>query len=148
MHATAPGTTISTPEFVSKAIESNMFEVQSARLAEQRGDRQEANFARQAVRDHTKATDDLKAMVNSGKVNARIPTALDAQRQQKLAQLQNFWGSSFDRTYGQDQRQLHQNEIDLFQRYTQNGDNPALKQWAAKMLPELKSGLVVAQMLG
>jgi hypothetical protein len=31
-------------------------------------------------------------------VNAKIPTALDSEHQQKLAELQNLRGSSFDRT--------------------------------------------------
>ncbi len=67
-------------------------------------------------------------MVNTGKVNAKIPTALDSEHQQKLAELKNMWGSSFDRTYSQDQRQTHRNEINLFQQYAQSGDNPALRQ--------------------
>lgn len=40
------------------------------------------------------------------------------------------------------------NEISLFEHYAQNGDNATLRQWATKMLPELKSHLVYAQILG
>jgi putative membrane protein len=146
--ATLAGTTISTPEFVNKIILSNMLDDQAARLAEQRGNNTEQNFSRQVVLDHTKATNALKTMMNTGKVNADIPTALDCEHQQKFAELQNLWGQSFDDGYSRDLLQSDQNEISLFEHYAQNGDNATLRQWATKMLPELKSHLVYAQLLG
>ena len=144
--ATPASPTISTPEFVTKAIESNMFDVRAARMAERKGAHE--NYARRDVRDHTKVTDDLKMMVNTGKVNAKIPDALDNDRQAKLDELGKLWGRSFDDAYNRDQRESDQNEIGLFKQYAQNGDNPALKQWATKMLPELESNLIDAQRLG
>jgi len=146
--ATPTSPTISTPEFISKAIESNMFDVRAARMAEQKGDSGDGNFARLDVLDHTKVTDDLKMMVNTGKLNAKIPSALDSDHQAKLDELGNLWGKSFDDAYSRDQRESHQNEIGLFQQYAQNGDNPTLRQWATKMLPELKSHLIYVQTLG
>jgi putative membrane protein len=145
--ATLTGTTIATPEFVKKAVLSNMLDDQTARLAEQRGDSTEQNFARQVVLDHTKATNALKMMVSTGKVNADIPTAFDCEHQQKLTQLQTLWGQSFDDAYSKGLLQSDQNEISLFEHYAQNGNNANLRQWATKMLPELKSHLVYAQIL-
>jgi predicted outer membrane protein len=63
--ATQASPTISTPEFVTKAIESNMFDVRAARIAAWKGAHE--NYARRDVHD-TKVTDDLKMMVNTGKV--------------------------------------------------------------------------------
>jgi putative membrane protein len=143
-----PSPTISTPDFVNKAIESNMFDVREAQMAEQKGDSVDRSYARPDVLGHTKLIDDLKGMVNTGKVNAKIPGAVDNDQQAKLDELGNLWGKSFDDAYSRDQRESHQDEIDLFQQYAQNGDNPTLKQWAAKMLPELKSHLTSAQGLG
>jgi putative membrane protein len=97
---------------------------------------------------HSKATNALKTMVNAGKVNADIPTALDCEYQQKLAGLKNLWGQSFDDAYIRDRLQGDQNEISLFEHYAQNGDNATLRQWATKMLPEVKSHLVCAEILG
>jgi len=146
--ATLTGATISTPEFVKKAILSNMLDDQGARLAERKGDSTEQNFARQVVLDHTKATNALKTMVNTGKVNGQVPSALDCEHQQKLTELQNLWGQSFDDAYSRNLLQSDQNQISLFEHYAQNGDNAALRQWATKMLPEMKSHLVYAQLLG
>jgi putative membrane protein len=146
--ATPPSASVSTPEFVNKAILRHMFNVQAARLAEQKGDPREGNFAPEVILDRTKANDDLKMMVNTGKVKANIATALDSEHQQKLAELQNLWGSSFDKAYSRDPLQGDRNEISMFEHYAQNGENAALRQWAAKMLPELKSHLIYAEMLG
>jgi putative membrane protein len=143
--ATPTSPAISTPEFVNKAIESNMFDVRAARMAEQKGDSPDRSFARPDVLGHTKVTDDLKMMVNTGKVNAKIPSALDSDQQAKLDELGHLWGKSFDDAYSRDQRESHQSEIALFQQYAQNGDNPALKQWATEMLPELKSHLITSK---
>jgi putative membrane protein len=146
-NATLTGTTISTPQFVKKAVLSNMLDNQAARLAEQRGDSTEQNFARQVVLDRTKTTNALKMMVSTAKMNADIPTALDCEHQQKLTELQNLWGQSFDDAYSKGLLRSDQNEISLFERYAQIGDDATLRQWATKMLPELKSHLVYAQML-
>jgi hypothetical protein len=35
----------------------------------------------------------------------------------------------------------------MFEHYAQNGESVALRQWARKMLPELKNHLVYAEML-
>ena len=142
----ASSLTISTSEFVNKVIESNMFGVRAARMAEQKGAHE--NYARRDVFDHTKVTNDLKMMVNDGKVNAKIPGALDNDRQAKLDELGKLSGKSFDDTYNRDQRESYQSEIGLFKVYAQNGDNPTLKQWATEMLPALESNLIDAQRLG
>jgi putative membrane protein len=144
--ATPASPTISTPDFVNKAIESNMFDVRAARIAERKGAHE--NYAQRVVREHTKVIDDLKMMVNAGKVNATIPGALNNDRQAKLDELGKLWGKSFDDAYNRDQRESYQKELGLFKQYAQNGDNPTLKQWATKMLPELGSNLIDAQRLG
>jgi putative membrane protein len=146
--ATPTSTAISTSEFVKKAVLSNMLDDRAARLAEQRGDTTEQNFARQVLLDHTKATNALKTMLSTRKVIADIPTVFDCEHQQKLTELQTLWGQSFDDAYSRGLLQSDQNEISLFEQYAQNGDNTTLRQWATKMLPELKSHLVYAEMLG
>jgi putative membrane protein len=137
--------TISTQDFVNKAIESNRFDVRAARIAAWKGAHE--NYARREVHD-TKVMDDLKMMVNTGKVNAKIPDALDNDRHAKLDELGKLWGQSFDDAYNRDQRESYQNEFGLFKQYAQKGDNPALRQWATKMLPGLESHLIDAQRLG
>jgi putative membrane protein len=54
-----------------------MFEIESSKLAEQKGNAQETTFAQQMVTDHTKTSTELKELVNSGKVKTELPRSLD-----------------------------------------------------------------------
>jgi putative membrane protein len=64
-----------------------MFELQSSKLAEQKGTAQEKRFAGQMITDHTKTTNDIKGLVNGGKVKAEIPATLDSSHQSMLDKL-------------------------------------------------------------
>ena len=72
---------------------------------------------------------------------------MDPKHTQMLEQLRNASGDQFDRLYATIQVQAHQEAVSLFQNYAQNGDNPQLKQWAQKTLPDLQKHLQEAQKL-
>jgi putative membrane protein len=138
---------ISTPDFINKIVMGDMWDVRAARLAEQKGDRSDKTFGQTEITTHTKLTDDLKAMVDSGKVHATIPTSWDNEHQQRFDQLSKMSGKQFDEAYNKDEVQNHENMVNTLQQYAQNGDNPDLKQWASKMLPEVKQHLNKAENL-
>ncbi len=116
----------------------------SSRLAERHGDRTDRKFAEHMVADHTKLSDQLKSLVTSGKVKADLPTALDADHQQKLDELRKLTGRQFDDAYNRAQLDGHQEAVALFEQYAANGDNADLKQWASQTLPRLKEHLSMA----
>ena len=139
---------ISTQDFVNKAAQTNMFEVQAGQLAEQKDQRQpDQKFAKRMVKDHSKAGDQLKSLVDSGKVEAQLPASLDEAHQQKLDHLQTLSGKQFDKAYDEAQKQGHKDAIATFQNYARDGHNAALKQWAQKTLPTLKEHLSMAKKL-
>lgn len=70
---------------------------------------------------------------------------MDAEHQQMMQRLQSARGAEFDRTYMQQQVQAHQQAVDMFTSYSQQGDNAQLKQWAGKTLPTLQQHLQRAQ---
>jgi putative membrane protein len=142
------GVTPTTPDFVKEAAISDMFEIESSKLAEQKGNAQEKTFAQQMVTDHTKTSNELKDMVKSGKVKAELPTALDSSHQSKLDKLKGQSGKDFSSNYSSDQVSGHKDAVSLFERYAKGGDNPELKDWAGKTLPTLKHHLELAQELG
>lgn len=124
---------ISTPDFVNRVIMSDMFDTQAAKIAEQKGDSSDRNFARREAVVHAKATDGLKAIVTSGKVkDASVPTALDSEHQQRLDRLQKLSGKQFDEAYNKDAVQNHDNLIAMIEQYARNGNNTDVKQWASK----------------
>jgi putative membrane protein len=67
-----------TEDFVLEAASSDMFEIESSKLALERSDEKTKGFAQMMLADHQKTSDELKAMVTSGKVKASIPTAMSS----------------------------------------------------------------------
>jgi putative membrane protein len=135
-------------EFVNKVAISDMFEIQSSQLAlSKQADVDTKPFAEKMVTDHQKTSSELKSLIDSGKVKATLPTALDAQHQKMLDELKVKSGKDFDQSYDQIQVKAHQDAVALFEAYARGGDNPDLKSWAAQTLPHLKEHLSMAQKL-
>jgi putative membrane protein len=145
--APALGISPSTEEFVRTVAVSDMFEIESSKLAQQKADAKSKSFAGQMISAHTKTTSELKSLVQGGKVKAELPTALDSSHQGKLDKLKGLSGADFDTEYDSMQRDAHKDAVSLFQRYAKGGDNPALKSWAAKTLPHLQHHLKMAEQL-
>ena len=143
----ALGVAPATTDFVQQVAISDMFEIQSSKLAEEKGNAAEKSFAKQMIADHTKTSTELKSMVSSGKLKAELPTKLDDAHQSKLDKLKAADGAKFSSAYNDDQVSAHQDAVSLFQRYAKGGDNAELKNWAGKTLPTLQHHLDMAQKL-
>src|SRR5438067_11290721 len=65
-----------TADFVKEAAMSDMLEIESSKIAQQKGNGPEKKFAEQMITDHTKTSSELKSMANSSNLKADIPTAL------------------------------------------------------------------------
>ncbi len=141
------GTAPSTQDFVQEAAMSDMFELQASQLAVERGDPQTIEFARQMIADHQKTSEELKAFVMSGHVKAELPAGVSAKQGKVLAKLKDLQGTEFSKEYRSDQQSAHEDAVDLFKRYAKGGDNPTLKDWAAKTLPALEHHLKLAENL-
>jgi len=139
--------TASTPDFVSKVAQSDMLEIQSSQFVAPNADADTKPFAERMIRDHTVTTNELKELIQSGKVRAELPSKLDAAHQKKLDDLKRLSGRDLDREYDRMQLQAHQEAVDLFGLYARTGDNNDLKAWAAKTLPHLQEHLAMAQKL-
>ena len=141
----ALGITPSTKDFVMIAAMSDMFELESSRMAENKGDAAAKTFASQMIVAHTKTSDDLKNLVSSAKIDAAIPAKLDDTHQKKIDRLTAANGADFNKMYRSDQVDAHKEAVSLFKRYADGGDNPQLKAWAAKTLPDLQNHLKMAE---
>jgi putative membrane protein len=142
----ALGVSPSTPDFVKQVAISDMFEIESSKLAAQKADAETKKFASKMVADHTKTSTELKAMVK-GLDNAPLPTAMDSSHQGKLDKLKGLSGDQFTKQYRADQVAAHKDAVSLFDRYSKGGDNEKLKGWAAKTLPGLQHHLEMAEAL-
>ena len=139
------GISPSTPDFVKEVATSDLFEIQSSTLAQQKGNAAEKSFAGQMITDHTKTSTELKQLVSSGKVKADVPTVLDRSHQSKLDKLKDASGKDFNSDYASDQVSAHKDAVSLFERYAKGGDNSDLKDWVSKTLPTLKHHLEMAE---
>src|SRR3954462_11482299 len=143
----ALGISPTTADFVKEVAISDMFEIESNKLGQEKGNAAEKSFASQMVTDHTKTSTELKGLVTSGKVKAELPTALDSSHQSKLDKLKDASGNNFSSEFNSMQVSAHKDAVDLFERYAKGGDNADLKEWAGKTLPALKHHLEMAQAL-
>ena len=139
------GISPATEDFVKQAAMSDMFEIQSSQLAQERGNAAEKSFAANMIKDHTKTTSDLKSMVSGGELKMALPTELDSSHQSKIDKLKSLKGADFSSRYESDQVSGHKDAVSLFERYAKGGDHPKLKEWADKMLPTLRHHLEMAQ---
>ena len=89
------GISPTTADFVKEAAISDMFEIQSSQIAQERGNASEKTFAATMIKDHTKTSEDLKSMVSSGDVKAELPTARDSSKQSEVDKLKSLKGADF-----------------------------------------------------
>lgn len=141
----ALGMAPTTQDFVTEAAISDMFEIQSSKLAEGRTTGPTKQFAEKMVADHTKTTSELKPLAE--KAHANPPAALDDSHKQMLDKLAGLKGDDFAKQYHEDQDKGHKEAVSLFDRYSKGGDNAELKAWAGKTLPTLQDHLKMAQNL-
>src|SRR6201996_7698504 len=119
-----------TEDFIKEAATSDMLEIDAAKIAEQKGNADEKQFAQQMITDHTKTSDELKSLVPADKKSA-LPTALDESSQKKLDKLRATKPEDFAGQYDPMQVSAHKDAVSLFERYAKGGEDPKLKDWAA-----------------
>lgn len=129
------GASPNTQDFVTEAAISDMFEIQSSKLAQEKKDTKTDEFAKKMIDDHTTSSDAIKNMVQSGKVKADIPASIDSKHQSMLDKLKGLNGDDFEKQYRSDQISGHKDAVDLYKRYAKGGDNADLKAFAEKTLP-------------
>ena len=135
-----------TEDFIKEAAMSDMLEIESAKIAEQKGNADEKKFAAMMVTDHTKTSTELKEMLPAD-LKSAVPAALDDASQKKLGKLRDAKPENFAGEYDPMQVSAHKDAVSLFERYADGGDNPKLKDWAGRTLPALKHHLEMAQTL-
>ncbi len=136
-----------TKDFAAEVANSDMFEIESSKLAQANGDAKIKPFADKMIADHTATSSELKSIAGGGKINVSLPTALDKSHQSKLDKLKGLKGEDFVREYESEQVSAHKDAVSLFERYSKGGDNASLKAFASKTLPKLQEHLTMAQNL-
>lgn len=132
--------------FVEKATLSNMFEIESAKLALERSKVQPIKDYAQAILDaHTASASELAPLASAALVTA--PTQLDSGFQSQMKQLQDASVEDFDDRYLDQQTEVHENTASLLKDFSANGKDAQLQAFALKMLPVVEAHLTQAKAL-
>lgn len=129
---------ITPQQFVDRAAVSDMFEIESSRLALQRAQLPATrSFAERMVMDHAAGSTRLSQLVAGSTLT--VPMALDPEHEKMLARLVAASPMEFDAAYIQAQQTGHKAAVEMFTNYVALGTEPALKAFAADMLPTLRN---------
>ena len=136
--------TVDTGAFVSNASQSDMYEVQAARIAQKRSTNAEVKaFAKAMETAHTKMSADMKLLVQAA---GQTPAAgLDHRRSGFIDHLNQASEADFDKTYIDQQVAAHKEALDLMQGYADHGSDAGLKGGAQTAVPMVRAHLSKAQ---
>lgn len=145
--AASPAQSLTSEDFVKKASQDGMLEVEVGKVALAQGSNGEVKaFAQRMVSDHSKANDELKTIAN-GK-NISISDKLDKNHQAKLTALKAKHGADFDKAYSTEMMKGHEQAVALFkQASTSSTVNADLQLFARKTLPTLQEHMQLAMKL-
>jgi putative membrane protein len=135
--AVTPAAVMNASEFATKVAVSNKFEISSSELAiEKTGNEAVKTFADQMVADHLKAGENFATAAASEGITP--PDTLDQQHQSILDRLSGLEGEEFDTAYIKAQQDAHDEAVALFESYSTEGAEGALKEFARTTLPTLQ----------
>jgi len=131
-------------QFMFRAAQSGMAEVQLGQLAVQRAASNEVRqFGQQMIQDHTQANAQLMQLFRQKGIPA--PQDIGQQHQAIQAQLSNLSGASFDQAYMNYMVQEHGQDVSLFEQEAQQGQDTQVRTWARQTLPTLQAHLQQAR---
>lgn len=134
----AAGKVTESTDFVGRVTFSDLFEVRSSELALERSKSQEIRlFAERMIADHKASTEALMQAATQDSVAASQPTEVDSEGAEKMDQLRGAT-DNFDIIYQRMQIETHDEAIALFKSFSEGGETPALRSFAAEMLPKLQ----------
>lgn len=133
-------------DFMQKAAAGGMLEVQLGQLAAEKATVPEVkNFGQMMASDHGNANDQLRAIAQQLQVS--LPTALPADKQQKVNDLQALSGEAFTSKYIDEMIADHQADISLLQGAQPRVSDPQLKRWIDSTLPVMQKHLQEIQQI-
>ena len=120
--------------YVAKAGASDLFKRQSGALMAKSTNPSVRSFAAMMIKDHAASTADIRAAATKAKTKV-APPALEPMQAKNLAALRASTGTARDKLYIEQQKAAHAAALSLQQGYAQEGDVPALRAVAAKIVP-------------
>ena len=126
--------------YVEMAAASDLFEIQSGRMAAERAQNPAVRaYGQMLVDHHQRTTAQLSA---AAMASGTMPTPdLMPMQAQMMAELRTASGANFDRVFVRQQVQAHEMALALHTNYAARGDTPALRAVASAAAPVVRQHL-------
>jgi putative membrane protein len=145
--ATDPMSPLSAPGYMRMAASSDMFEIESSRIALVNSQSpQVRSFAQMMIDHHTRTTQELTTVATQARFAPPAPQMLPPQMA-ALDRVRAAQPGEFDSVYKREQIAGHQEALSLHRSYGAQGDTPALREFANRTVPIIESHLGQAQNL-
>jgi putative membrane protein len=132
--------------FTARAALNDMYEIESGRMAlEKSQDNDVRRFAQMMLDDHTRTSNEGRAVIAQQGVQVTLPSRLDEPRRALIAELEAAAPEAFDARYIDQQIQAHEAALGLMQTYARAGDNEAVRAWATRTAPAIENHLQMAR---
>lgn len=135
------GEPIEVEEFVETATAKGIAELETSKLALEKGGPRVQEFANRMVDDHAKANRELADIAARERIDTSDDATLMDRAKAMILQVRD--GESFDEAYINNQIAAHEQSIALFKRGAKS-DNAEVRQFAEKTLPKLEEHLQMA----
>jgi putative membrane protein len=146
--AQAAETAASGQEYATKAAGSDMYEIESARIAADKSKDADVKALAAMIRaDHEKSTADLKAAAAKVEPAITVTPAMTAEQTANIAALRAAADADFDRVYLEQQVAAHEKALAMVQDYADGGDVASLKEHASKVVAPITQHLARAREL-
>ena len=135
-----PGADQASSEFLVKAADGGMAEVENGQLAQEKATNAKVkSFASMMVNDHTGANSQVKSLAAAR--NVQLPATVSDEHKQKKDELAKKSGAEFDRAYMDLMVSDHEKTIDLFEDASGDVKDSEVKTFADNTLPKLRMHL-------
>ena len=133
---------MSAQAFTDAAAATDMFEIQSGKLAETMATSASLkSMAKMLVADHTKSSEMFKAAAKKTSPMVALPMTLPADMKAKLDALKATKGADFDKLFVEQQMDAHKAALGALKAYSASGDQPSLKEFATNAIPVVQGHL-------
>lgn len=124
--------------FVSQVMQAGMGEVELSRLAMTKSTNPDIRaFAERMVADHSRADDELAALVQGHDID--VPSTLDADHREIVDQVSAHSGTDFDTAYAKQMAADHAGAVMFFRNAAAANDlSPALANFASRAVPTIE----------
>jgi putative membrane protein len=137
---------LTTQEFMMRAANSDMFEIQTGHKATLNGNLPAVKaFGQHLVHDHTQTSMQLKALATQK--NITLPDSITEDKRVIRNRLASETGKTFDQDFANVQIMAHDEAITLYTRASTEVTDPEVRTFAAQGLPLLKQHRQEAQQL-